>query len=174
MDASSILGTNYIPGLNEAASNLAETSTASKQGTMIVRAELSSPADRAKKGGSVEYLSPTKGTSIADKPSETMAQKRVAKYSPSLGFIPTPEQMMAGMMGVVRPVPADTTNLEPTGPAPPDPNAQSTQEAKEALIRKLGLAMGILPGTPDQAVPAKLPTEAGKTELFYSNAIDLC
>ena len=162
MDASSILGTSYIPGLNEAASNLAETSTASRQGTMIVQAQLSSPANRAKSGGSVEYLSPTQGTSIADKPSETVAQVPDTKFSSSLGFMPTPEQIMSGMRGVSRPVPADTTNLEPTGPAPPDPNAQSTMETKEALIRQLGEAMGIISGNPQQAVPEVPPQQAGK------------
>ena len=158
MDASSILGTSYIPGLNEAASNLAETSTASRQGTMIVHAELTSPADRGKKGGSVEYLSPTQGTSMSDKPSETQAQIPDAKFSQSLGFMPTPEQIMSGMRGMARPVPADTTNLEPTGP---DPNVQNVQEAKEALINQLGAAMGILPGSGQQPVPASPPAQAG-------------
>lgn len=159
MDASSILGTSYIPGLNEAASNLAETSTASRQGTMIVHAELSSPADRGKTGGSVEYLSPTQGTSASDKPSETQAQIPATKFSASLGFMPTPEQIMSGMRGMTRPVPTDTTNLEPTGP---DPNVQNVQEAKEALIRQLGAAMGIIPGGTQQPVPEAPPAQTGR------------
>ena len=159
MDAGALLGTTYIAGLNEAASNLAETSTASRSGTMIVQADLTSPADRGKKtGGSVEYLSPTQGTSMSDKPSETQAQIPETKFSPSLGFMPTPEQIMSGMRGMSRPVPADTTNLEPTGP---DPNVQNIQEAKEKLINQLGAAMGILPGSGQQPVPATPPAQAG-------------